>query len=146
MPHSTVQQTISVNHDNDLLVITCASGKQASALIPNVVNRWKRLRLVCHSPTSEEKLKKAYPKAEVTRANLSSQDECRRILKDATVIYHVEPPFVPRQAALGFNMVDAAKHAAQEGIFKHFVYASVLNPQLSKVSATWNMTAFDQCY
>ena len=129
--------TTTVNQANDLLVITCASGKQASALLANLVPQWKRLRLVCHSPTSEERLKQQYPNAEVTRADLRSQHDAERVLKDATAIYHVEPPFVPRQANIGFNMVDAAKKASKEGTFKHFVYASVLSPQLSKVSTDY---------
>ena len=35
---------------------------------------------------------------------------------------------------MGFNMIDAAVEEAKKGTFKHFVYASVLNPQLRKVS------------
>ena len=50
------------------------------------------------------------------------------------MIYHVEPPFAHRQAVMGFNMIDAAVEEAKKGTFKHFVYASVLNPQLRKVS------------
>lgn len=124
----------SVDYANDLLVITCASGKQATALLPNLAKQWQRLRLVCHSPASEERLKQEYPKAEVIRTDLGLPKEPERILEDATAIYHVEPPFAHRQAVMGFNMIDAAKKAAGEGTFKHFVYASVLNTQLRKVS------------
>lgn len=73
-------------------------------------------------------------------ADLSLRAEAERILNNATAIYFVEPPFIPRQAAMGFNMVDAAKVVAKKGTFKHFVYASVLNPQLRKVS-TQNVLA-----
>ena len=143
MVSSPQQAESTANPKEDLLVITCASGKQASALLPNLVNQWQRLRLVCHSPSSEANLKKTYPKADVTRADLGLQRECDRILKDATLIYHVEPPFVRRQAALGFNVIDAARKATQSGTFKHFVYASVLNPQLSKVGTDSLMTTID---
>lgn len=125
--------TSSVDLANDLLVITCASGKQATALLPHLVQQWRRLRLVCHSPASEERLKTHYPQAEVIRTDLGLPKEPERILKDATVIYHVEPPFAHRQAVMGFNMIDAARKAAKEGTLKHFVYASVLNTQLRKV-------------
>lgn len=126
-------ETSSVDHQNDLLVITCASGKQGSGLVPRVAKDWRRLRLVCHSTKSEEWLKREYPRAEVIRADLSLPKEPERILKDATVIYHVEPPFAHRQNVMGFNMIDAARKVAKEGTFKHFVYASVLNPQLRKM-------------
>ena len=126
--------TSSVDHENDLLVVTCASGKQGSALLPQLAKDWQRLRLVCHSTKSEERLKQEYPRAEVIRTDLGLPKEPERILKDATVIYHVEPPFAHRQAVMGFNMIDAARKVAKEGTFKHFVYASVLNTQLRKVS------------
>ncbi len=127
------EASTTVDHANDLLVVTCASGKQATALLPNVANQWQRLRLVCNSAKSEVYLKEAFPKAEVMRADLSLRTEAERVLNNATAIYFVEPPFIPRQAAMGFNMIDAAKKLAK-GTFKHFVYASVLNPQLRKVS------------
>lgn len=133
MASLSIEASSSVNHANDLLVITCASGKQVTALLPNLVQQWQRLRLVCNSLTSQRRLEEAYPKAEVTRADLSLRSEAERVLKDASVIYFVEPPFVPRQAAMGFNMVDAAKTVANDSVFRHFVYASVLNPQLRKV-------------
>ena len=126
---------ITVNKETDLLVITCASGKQGSALLPIVSKEWRRLRLVCHSPQSEQRLQRDYPDAEVIRADLGLPNEPERILKDATVIYHVEPPFAHRQAVMGFHMIDAAVEEAKKGTFKHFVYASVLNPQLRKVSS-----------
>lgn len=135
-----VEASTMVDHANDLLVVTCASGKQATALLPNLVNQWQRLRLVCNSAKSEVYLKRAHPQAEVMRADLSLRTEAERILNNATAIYFVEPPFIPRQSAMGFNMVDAAKEAAKKGTFKHFVYASVLNPQLRKVS-TQNVLA-----
>ena len=129
-----VEPSSPVDHYNDLLVVTCASGKQASALLPKLAKDWRRLRLVCHSTKSEERLQQDYPRAEVIRTDLGLPREPERILKDATVIYHVEPPFAHRQALMGFNMIDAAKKEAKEGTFKHFVYASVLNTQLGKVS------------
>ena len=133
MPIETPAST--VNKETDLLVITCASGKQASALLPIVSKEWRRLRLVCHSAQSEQRLKRQYPDAEVIATDLGLPKEPERIIKDATVIYHVEPPFAHRQAVMGFNMVDAAVEEAKKGKFKHFVYASVLNPQLRKVSS-----------
>ena len=134
MASLSLEASTTVDHANDLLVVTCASGKQASALLPNLVNQWQNLRLVCNSAKSEVNLKKAFPKAEVMRADLSLSTEAERVLNNATAIYFVEPPFIPRQAAMGFNMIDAAKKFAKKGTFQHFVYGSVLNPQLRKVS------------
>ena len=132
LPLKTESSTI--DYDKEVLVVTCASGKQATALLPNIAHIWKHLRLVCHSQPSQEKLRQQYPSAEVIRADLQLLGEPERILRGATAIYHVEPPFAHRQAAIGFRMIDAAKKAAADGgLLKHFVYASVLNSQLRKV-------------
>lgn len=122
-----------VNHENDLLLLTCASGKQASRLLPLLYGKWKRLRLVVHSPSSEDRLRKQYPDAEVTRANLENVDETRRIMAGVTTVFHIGPSFHPHEAEIGYFMVDAAVEEAKKGTFKHFVYSSVLNTQLRKM-------------
>jgi uncharacterized protein YbjT (DUF2867 family) len=116
----------------DLLVITAASGKQASALLPQITN-WSRLRLVVHSPSSLQTLKSFHPTAETIQADLTNPSSCTSILKDATVLYHIGPSFHPHETEIGYNMIDAALLSSKTGTFKHFVYSSVLNSQLRKL-------------
>ncbi|GME38566.1 Nucleoside-diphosphate-sugar epimerase [Neofusicoccum parvum] len=120
---------MSVDYENDLLLITCASGKQASRLLPLLYGKWKRLRLVVHSPASEARLKQQYPAADVTRANLENVDETRRIMAGVTTVFHVGPSYHPHETEIGYFMVDAA---VEQGT-SHFVYSSVLNTQLRKM-------------
>lgn len=122
-----------VDHENDLLLITCASGKQASRLLPLLYGTWKRLRLVVNSPSSEQRLKQQYPDASVTRASLENIDEARRIMAGVTTVFHIGPSFHPHETEIGYFMVDAAAEEARQGTFKHFVYSSVLNTQLRKM-------------
>ncbi|KAJ4391583.1 hypothetical protein N0V93_005202 [Gnomoniopsis smithogilvyi] len=122
---------MSVNHDTDLLLITCASGKQASHLLPLVYEKWRRLRLIVNSNSSEDRLKETYPKAEVTRADLCNPTDCHRIMTDVTTVLHIGPSFHPHETEIGYFMIDAAVSAGAS--FKHFVYSSVLDSQLRKL-------------
>ncbi|KAI9825514.1 MAG: hypothetical protein M1819_000506 [Sarea resinae] len=117
----------------DLVLITCASGAQASHLLPIVVGKWKRLRLAVNSPSSEERLKKAYPGAEVIRANLEEPHETKRLLKGVATVFHIGPTYHPRETEIGYNMIEAALEGAKDGTFKHFVLSSALSTQLSKM-------------
>ncbi|KAK7548703.1 hypothetical protein IWX49DRAFT_43801 [Phyllosticta citricarpa] len=124
---------MSVNYDNDVLLLVCASGKQCSALLPRLQGKWKHLRLHVNSQASEERLKTQYPEAEVVRASLDNVDHVRRIMSGVTTVFHVGPSFHPREKEMGCFMVDAAAEEARNGSFKHFVYSSVLGPQLRKL-------------
>lgn len=124
---------MSVSHENDLLLLTCASGKQASRLIPLLHGKWRRLRLVVNSGPSEDRLKKQWPNTEVIRADLEKSQDCRRIMVDVTTVFHIGPTLHPHETEIGYFMIDAAVHEAQHGSFKHFVYSSVLGSQLRKL-------------
>lgn len=121
------------NHETDLLLITCASGKQASRLVPLLYDKWKRLRLVVHSEPSEDRLAKQWPNAEVVRADLEASQDCRRIMDGVATVLHIGPSFHPHETEIGYFMIDAAVHEARHGGLRHFVYSSVLDSQLRKL-------------
>lgn len=140
----------------DLVVLTCASGKQCSHIIPLVNDKGVRLRLVVNSDSSLKRLQEQYPSAEVVQADLAILDECRRILNGATTVYHIgktalECPLRPETARLtcvhpgpslhpfetpiGLNMIDAAveEQAKRPSNFRHFILSSALWSQLNKM-------------
>lgn len=122
-----------VDHSNDLLLVTCASGKQAGHLLPHLVAKWKRLRLVVHSSSSQQRLKENYPNAEVIKADLAEPHEASLLFRGVTAVYHIGPSFHPRETQIGYNMIDAAIMETKHGRFKHFVFSSVINSQLQKL-------------
>jgi len=124
---------MTVNFADDLILVTCASGKQCKYLLPQLTQKWKRIRLAVNSRASEERLKKQYPDAEVTRADMSKPDECARLLKDVTTVYHVGPTYHPHETEMAYFMIDAAVEESKRGSFKHFLLSSVLNPQFRKM-------------
>lgn len=122
-----------VDYTHDLLVLTGASGNQAALLIPLLVEKWKRLRLVVNSASSQERLAKQYGSAEIVRADLAEPKDASRVVKGATAVFHVGASFHPHEKVIGYNMIDAAIIEEKQSVFKHFVYSSVLNALLRKV-------------
>ncbi|KAK4938572.1 hypothetical protein LTR10_021003 [Elasticomyces elasticus] len=121
---------------SELIVLTCASGKQCSHLVPLLYDEsMYKLRLVVNSTASSERLQKQYPKAEVVQANLDFPQDCARILEGATVIYYIGPPFTWKETYYGINVVDAAVSESKKpgSKFAHFVFSSVLHPELTKL-------------
>ncbi|KAF2089424.1 putative nucleoside-diphosphate-sugar epimerase [Saccharata proteae CBS 121410] len=124
---------MAIDYGNDLVLLTCASGKQCSHLLPLLYGKCKRLRLVVNSTSSEERLKEHYPQADVTRANLMDFNETKRIMKGVTTVFHIGPSFHPHETEIGYFMVDAAAEEVKNGNLQHFIYSSVLNTQLRKM-------------
>ena len=122
---------------SELIVLTCASGKQCSQLIPLLYEESSlyRLRLVVHSKESLERLQKRYPKAEVLSANLSSPSDCATILDGSTTIYYVGPTFQHHETQFGMNVIDAAVAESKmpHSKFSHFIFSSVLHPEIGKL-------------
>lgn len=118
----------------DLVVITCAAGRQCAYLIPLLYSK-VQLRLVVNSDKSVARLKSEYPNAEVVQADMINPPDCATIVKGATTVYNIGPAVRAGEKEMGINMVDAAiVEAASPGSrFKHFVYASVLNTQIRKM-------------
>lgn len=126
---------MAVNYEQDLVLVTCASGKQASHLIPRLLGKWKRLRLACNSPASVDRLRKQYPDAEVVKIDLAEPASCRSLLHGVTTVFHIGPSFHPHETEIGYNMVDAAvaESQAPNNKFRHFVYSSVLQSVFRKM-------------
>lgn len=124
---------MAADPNNDLLLITCAGGKQIASLLPLLSGKWKRLRLAVHSEGSAKRLRQQYPDAEVIQPDLGSPAEVRDAMKGVTVVYHVGPTLHPHETEFGYNMIDAAIAESKSGNFKHFVMSSVFPTQLRKL-------------
>lgn len=122
---------------SELIVLTCASGKQCSYIIPLLSEQSSRyrLRLVVHSDKSLERLRTQYPEAEVVKANLNIPTECSQIVQGATALYYISPTFQPHEVQYGTNMIDAAlaERDKPESKFTHFIFSSVLHPIIRKM-------------
>ncbi|KAK5112240.1 hypothetical protein LTR62_004401 [Meristemomyces frigidus] len=120
------------NLEDDLLLITAASGKQAAGLLPHL-HEWSHLRLQVNSQDSADRMSKAYPEAEIVQANLASQADCARIMVGVATCYLITPSFHPHEAECGYHIIDAARSQFKTGVFKHLVHSSVLHPSIRKL-------------
>ncbi|KAK5045148.1 hypothetical protein LTR84_009481 [Exophiala bonariae] len=122
---------------SEIIVLTCASGKQCNQIIPALYQEPSiyKLRLVVHSKHSLDRLSKQYPNAEVVQADLDNLDSCGRILHGATTIYYVSPTFSPHEVQYGTNIIDTALSESRkpDSKFLHFIFSSVLHPEISKL-------------
>ena len=103
-----------VDYQNDLILLTSASGRQCSHLIPFLLPKWKHLRLAVKSESSRQALLKKYgptwqsdleSNVEVVLADLAQPADCGRICEGATAIYHVGPAFHPRETEMGYARI-----------------------------------------
>ena len=120
---------------SDLVPVTCASGKEASALLPLLSARYSRLRLAVNSPSSQQRLQAVYPNAEVVRADLNFQPDVHDLFRGVTTVYYVGPSVHHHETQCGYFAIDAAlaERNKSDGNFKHFIFSSVLNTQLRKL-------------
>lgn len=119
----------------DLVLVTAASGKQATALLPHLVKQGKQLRLQCVSAKSKARLEAQYPQAEVMQTTFDSLEKATALLDGVKACYLVTPAFHPRETQMGINMIDAAVRLTRSGQdFRHMVLASVLHSSLRSLA------------
>lgn len=121
----------------DLVTITCASGKQGTAIIPKLYTQSSRykLRLVVHSDSSLSRLRQLWPQAEVVQADLNNLKDCSAILAGASVIFYISPTHNPLETVYGVNVIDAAIAESKKpgSKFSHFVFSSVIHTHIRKM-------------
>ncbi|PSK59387.1 hypothetical protein B9Z65_3711 [Elsinoe australis] len=121
-----------VDPNNDLILITCASGKQGTDLLPHLTKTFRRLRLHCNSTISAQRLSSHYPNAEIIQADLSNPSTAPSLLKDVTAVYLVAPPLRSDEfSTITHFITSAATQRRTTGRLQHLIYSSVLHPTLS---------------
>ncbi|KAK5175590.1 uncharacterized protein LTR77_000729 [Saxophila tyrrhenica] len=105
---------MSVDTNNDLILITAASGKQARGLLPHLTGTWKHLRLNVASQASADRLKQQYPGADVTQHDISDPHACDTMLQGVTACFLVTPAFHPQETQCGINVINAARSSMQK--------------------------------
>ncbi|KAI9689209.1 MAG: hypothetical protein M1822_000947 [Bathelium mastoideum] len=121
------------DQEADLILVTCASGKQAVPLLPLLAKKYRHLRLAVGSVPSQERIKSQYPDAQVIKTDLADSQSVRELFRDVTACYYVGPSFHHHETQCGYHAIDAAVKETREGNFKHFIYSSVLNTQFRKL-------------
>lgn len=105
-----------------MILVTAANGNQGKLLVPKLLAAGQQVRACVQSHASAEVLQ-GLGVHEVVVGDISELAVMASAVRGAEKVYHVGPTAHPREAAMGFALVDAAK---AEGI-RHVVFSSVLH-------------------
>ncbi len=115
-----------------MILITGAAGKTGRAVIQALSRRGETLRALVHHPGQIQTVE-ALGVHEVLVGDLLSISALDEAFKDARAVYHIPPNVNPDEVVIGKNMIAAAQSAGIE----HFVFHSVLQPQIEAMPHHW---------
>jgi uncharacterized protein YbjT (DUF2867 family) len=108
-----------------MILVTSAYGNNGRRLIPKLSSKGLDVRALNLSDKTD-KLKKLGAK-EVIIGNALDNDTLNKAMVDVDSVFHVGPSFHPKEDEMGIKVIDAASKSGIE----HFVYDSVLHPQIN---------------
>lgn len=115
-----------------MILITGAAGKTGRAVIQALSGRGGTLRALVHHPGQIQTVE-ASGAHEVLVGDLLSRSALDEALQGARAVYHIPPNVYPDEVIIGKNMIAAARFAGIE----HFVFHSVLQPQIEAMPHHW---------
>ena len=116
-----------------MILITGSAGKTGRSVLQALAEKDAATRALVHR-RDQIPGTQALGAAEVLVGDLRSQADIERALKDVSKIYHIPPNMSPDELAIGQLVIRAAESAGIE----HFVYHSVLKPQVKAMPHHWN--------
>jgi uncharacterized protein YbjT (DUF2867 family) len=105
-----------------MILVTAANGNQGRLLIPKLLAAGQPVRACVQSQASAEQLR-VLGVPEVVVGDLSEPTVMAKAIAGVSKVYHVGPTVHPRERAMGFSIIDAAR---AEGV-RHLVFSSVLH-------------------
>jgi uncharacterized protein YbjT (DUF2867 family) len=103
-----------------------AAGKFAGLVVPALAKRGVKVRgLVKDAEQGDEVLK--HGATEIAIGDLRDRASINAALKGVEGVFYIAPAFLPNEAQVGIDMVDAARRSG----VRRFVFSSVIHPILS---------------
>ena len=115
-----------------MILVTGAAGKTGRAVIRALVARGEAVRALVHRP-EQGRLVEEVGAQEVVVGEMRLQESMDRAAQGTRAIYHICPNVHPEEVAIGQTAIAAARAAGVE----HFVYHSVLHPQIEAMPHHW---------
>ena len=114
-----------------MILVTGASGKTGKAIIKTV----SKVEEVCAFVHRDEQVSvlKSLGAEKVVVGDLHDESAIRAALQGVRAIYHICPNMSPDEVVIGNLVIEAAQQAGVE----HFVYHSVLHPQIEVMNHHW---------
>jgi len=115
------------------VLVTGAGGRTGQYIVPALVAAGHDVRFVTRQAQYSGPLSH-YDRASPVTADLASDEDVARVMRGAQAVYHIPPNMNPDEVAFGKRIINAAQAV---GVM-HFVYHSVLHPQVQDLTHHWN--------
>ena len=119
--------------DNPMILVTGAAGKTGKAVIKALIARGAAVRAFIRNPLHHAGLE-AMAVDDVVIGEMGDPHVLSQTMHNVEAVYHICPNVSPHEVAFGKAMIDAATDAGVQ----HFVYHSVLHPQIEAMPHHWN--------
>jgi uncharacterized protein YbjT (DUF2867 family) len=115
-----------------MILITGAAGKTGQAVTRALVNVGASVRAMVHKEEYQDLVESAGV-SEIYLGDLLNLDDLQEIMEGVEAVYHICPNVHPGEVDIGVGIIQTAKEAGVE----HFVYHSVLHPQIEAMPHHW---------
>jgi uncharacterized protein YbjT (DUF2867 family) len=115
-----------------MILITGASGKTGRAILNALVKRGEKVRIFVHRVDQADALKLS-ASLEAVNGDLRDESALEKAMQGVQKVYHICPNVQPDEVEIGEKVL----MAAQSGGVSHFVYHSVLHPQVEEMPHHW---------
>lgn len=116
-----------------MILITGASGKTGIAVLKALFSAGQEVRVLVRKESQAKELK-AIGAVEAVTGDISDPVALARAYTGANAVYHICPNMHPDELSIGEKAVAAAQNAGVQ----HFVFHSVLHPQVKEMPHHWN--------
>ncbi len=115
-----------------MILVTGAAGKTGQAVTRALVRVGAAVRALVHKEEYQDSVESAGVN-EIYLGDLLNLDDLQEIMEGVEAVYHICPNVHPGEVDIGVGVIQAAKGAG----VKHFVYHSVLHPQIEAMPHHW---------
>ncbi len=112
-----------------MILVTGAAGKTGVAIIRHLVKGREPIRALVHRAEQHDVME-TLGVSEVIVGDMHQKETLEQAVKSVRGVYHICPSADPNEASMGNALIRAAKAAGVE----HFVFHSVLHPQIEALT------------
>jgi uncharacterized protein YbjT (DUF2867 family) len=116
-----------------MILITGSAGKTGRSVLQALVARGIPVRALVHRTDQVPDIQ-ALGSEQVLVGDMRAEEVMHKAVQDIQVLYHIPPNMSPAELEIGRIVIDAAESSGVE----HFVYHSVLKPQIQAMPHHWN--------
>jgi uncharacterized protein YbjT (DUF2867 family) len=116
-----------------MILITGAAGKTGSAVLRALTSSGLNVRVLVHKQTQVSQLR-GLGAVDAVIGDISNPADLAKAYAGVQSVYHICPNMHPDEVEIGRNAISAAEAAGVE----HFVFHSVLHPQVQEMQHHWN--------